>query len=147
METAYVKDREWACFKLLVGNNGPELQYIGPHEPFREITFRDAGEFTSFIIAAQITKANKYDGVITREAMEHLTYINLKNLINHHPEKVNDTQQIYDDFWDLDIIIESLPDHYQRAEVAILNDRKREIISEYLIEYFGGEVEDKNYEY
>lgn len=146
LETTYVNKIEWACFKFLAGDDDPKLQYISPHEPFREITFKDADEFTSFIVAGQTSKTNNYDGVISREAVEHLTYLTLKNLIDHHPVSVNGSRQIYDDFRDLECIIDSVPDHYERAEVTMLNDKKQKMISEYLVENFGGAVTDKIYE-
>lgn len=138
---------EWACFTFTAENGVEHMTYVSPYDPSRSITFNNADQFTDMSTAMHTTQVNRLDGIITREAVEHLTHITLKHLTDIYSDKHIDCAKAYTTMYDLEEIIDSVKDHYQRVEVAIINDEKREVISNFLTENFSGEVEDKLYTY
>lgn len=138
---------EWACFKFDVENGVEHITYISPHDPNKAVTFNSVDHFTDMSTAMNATKTFKHDGIITREAVEHITYITLKHLTEIYSDKHIECAKAYNTMYDLEEIIDSIGNHYQRAEIAIINDRKRAAISHFLTENFNGEVEDKLYTY
>lgn len=136
---------EWACFKFSIENGVERLVYLSPYDPERSITFNNADQFTDMSTAMNITTSHHLDGIITREAVEHLTHITLKHLTEIYSDKHVDCAKAYNTMYDLEEIIDSVKDHYQRVEIAIINDKKRAVISNFLTENFNGEVENKLY--
>lgn len=136
---------EWACFTFNAYNGVEHMTYVSPYDPSRSITFNNADQFTDMSTAMQTTELHCLDGIITREAVEHLTHITLKHLTEIYSDKRIECAKAYNTMHDLEEIIGSVKDHYQRVEVAIINNKKRAVISNFLTENFNGEVENKLY--
>ena len=138
---------EWACFTFTSENGVEHITYISPYDPSLPITFNNVDQFTDMSTAMGTTESYHLDGIITREAVEYLTHITLKHLTEIYSDGHIECAKAYNTLNDLEEIIEAVEDHYKRVEVAIINDNKRDVISNFLTENFDGSVEDKLYTY
>lgn len=110
------KKLEWACFKMWLDDHLTHISYVNPKKPTELITYKDADKFTDFKTAVDCSKTNDLNGIITREAIEYITYVNIHNSKDHLTQKV-----LTNEYKNLTAILESSKKNPERFKLIFIN--------------------------
>lgn len=123
------KKLEWACFKMWISNNLAHMNYVNPRNPTELITYKDIDKFTDFKTAIDCSKTNNLNGIITREAIEYITYVNIRNSKDYLNQNI-----FADEYKNLNAILESSKNNPERFKLIFINPIHNDTLLKVLIE-------------